>query len=197
MRQRIGEHAAHGLKTQRQAQRGGFAGLRDQADQLCVAASVAAAYTYGPTTGRYIHRTVVPSRVEDLPQEIDTFLSYAAEDRPLIAELERTFKDRGRRPWFDKDITPQGPFDRQINNYLDDAQCVVVLWSPKSEHSYWVRAEALRAFDQQKLVSVIADDVVPPVPFNTVQSFSLARDGITSHSLMPLLDFVERRFPRT
>ncbi len=173
-----------------------FVGLKSQLDELCVAASVAAAFTYGPTTGRYIHRSIVPARVEDLPEEIDTFLSYAAEDRPLVSQIEDSLRGRGRRPWFDKDIIPQSPFDRQINNYLDDAQCVVVLWSPKSLHSSWVRAEALRAFDLQKLVSVVIDDVVPPVPFNSVQSFCLTRDGtnIEPRSLGPVLDFIDRRF---
>jgi hypothetical protein len=62
-----------------------FEGLEAQLNDLCVACSVAAAHVYGLTTGRYIHRSVVPQEPSDLPASCDIFISYAAEDR-LVAQ---------------------------------------------------------------------------------------------------------------
>lgn len=154
-----------------------FDGLYSQIDDLCVACSVAAANVYGLTTGRYIHRSVVPQAPSDLPASCDVFISYAAEDRPVAQALAEALTAGGKATWFDQSITPQGRFDREINTYLDEAQLVVVLWSRWSQNSHWVRGEALRALDQEKLISAILDGVTPPVPFNAIQGSALRRDG--------------------
>lgn len=164
-----------------------FEGLRIQVNELCVACSVAAANVYGLTTGRYIHRSVVPQAPSDLPVSCDVFISYSAEDRPMAQALAEALTAEGKVPWFDQAITPQGRFDREINTYLDEAQLVIVLWSRWSQNSHWVRGEALRALDQEKLLSVILDGVTPPVPFNAIQGSVLRRDGeLTGDSILDL-----------
>src|SRR4029079_14235503 len=52
---------------------------------------------------------------------------------------------------------------------------VVVLWSKSSAPSEWVRSEANRAREAQKLVQVRTDDVRLPMPFDQIQCADLTR----------------------
>ncbi len=56
--------------------------------------------------------------------------------------------------WHDDSIRAGAPFDAVIDQQLDAALCVVVIWSQASVDSKWVRAEASAADDQAKLVPV-------------------------------------------
>jgi hypothetical protein len=56
--------------------------------------------------------------------------------------------------WFDDAIRAGAPYDAVIDQQLDAAACVVVIWSRASVDSSWVRAEASAADDQAKLVPV-------------------------------------------
>lgn len=44
--------------------------------------------------------------------------------------------------WWDRTIPPGSTFDRVIEQALDSARCVVVLWSATSAASDWVKTEA-------------------------------------------------------
>lgn len=54
----------------------------------------------------------------------------------------------------DDAIRAGAPYDAVIDQQLDTASCVVVIWSRASVDSNWVRAEASAAHDQGKLVPV-------------------------------------------
>ena len=72
----------------------------------------------------------------------DVFISYAREDiekvRPLVGAIEGT----GYSVFWDR-IIPAGMTWRQFTGKaLDDAKCVVVVWSKASVVSDWVIEEA-------------------------------------------------------
>ena len=84
----------------------------------------------------------------------DIFISYAREDAVLARALAEAFTAVGWSVWFDDAIRAGAPYDAVIDQQLDAAACVVVIWSRASVDSNWVRAEASAADDQAKLVPV-------------------------------------------
>jgi hypothetical protein len=70
---------------------------------------------------------------------VDVFVSYASRDRdavkPLVDRLERA----GWSIWWDREIGAGTAFDRKIEQALDQARCVVVVWSKAAVESEWVR----------------------------------------------------------
>ena len=53
--------------------------------------------------------------------------------------------DEGFTVWWDASLHSGETFDEVIERNLRDAKAVVVLWSPRSVASRWVRAEATQA----------------------------------------------------
>jgi hypothetical protein len=56
--------------------------------------------------------------------------------------------------WWDPEITPGDEFDALIGAELETARAVVVVWSPFSVDSRWVKGEARDAADRGVLVPV-------------------------------------------
>ena len=75
----------------------------------------------------------------------DIFISYASEDRPRVKPLVDALQQKGWSVWWDRTIRAGRTFDRVIEAALDDARCVIVLWSQTSVESDWVRTEAEEA----------------------------------------------------
>jgi hypothetical protein len=106
----------------------------------------------------------------------DVFISYASEDRPHAERLARALEAAGFSVWWDVEDLPGGlSFNRAIQQALETAQRVLVLWSRASLESEYVEAEAYWAWQNKKLHSVrLGDDVVVRVPFNTSHARNLA-----------------------
>src|SRR4249920_3054209 len=118
----------------------------------------------------------------------DVFLSYAREDRDTASRLVTALQATGWSVWWDARITAGQEFPPAIRGALEAARCVVVLWSSSSIRSSYVEAEAIRARDRGVLLPASLDDVTIPVPFNTLQTVSLARwkGGHEDDSFRPL-----------
>lgn len=100
----------------------------------------------------------------------DIFISYAREDAARAAALAEALASVGWSVWHDDSIRAGAPFDAVIDQQLDAAACVVVIWSRASVDSNWVRAEASAADDQGKLVPVSFEpDLRLPVRFRQIQ----------------------------
>jgi hypothetical protein len=101
----------------------------------------------------------------------DVFLSYAREDRPIAEALARQLEAVGYSVWWDRDIFAGTDFEQVIVDQLASALAVVVLWSPASVRSGWVRDEAATAMERGVLVPVLlAAGVLPPLGFRSVHS---------------------------
>jgi len=103
----------------------------------------------------------------------DIFLSYATEDRSRTRLLVEALQSRGWSVWWDRTIPPGQTFDSVIESALDDARCVVVLWSKTSVSSDWVKTEAAEAARRRILVPVLIDDVAVPLEFRRIQAARL------------------------
>ncbi len=84
----------------------------------------------------------------------DVFVSYARSDSARVAPLVAVIKARGWSVWWDPEIDPGEEFDRQIAAELDAAAAVLVVWTPTSVESRWVRGEAREGADRGILVPV-------------------------------------------
>jgi hypothetical protein len=67
----------------------------------------------------------------------DIFISYASADRERARLLADALAQKGWSVWWDRTIPPGEEFDQVIEEALDAAKCVVVLWSKTSTASSW------------------------------------------------------------
>ena len=104
----------------------------------------------------------------------DVFVSYAREDKEPARTVADALAHQGFSIWFDEKTTPGKAWDEVIGRELDNARCVVVLWSEASIKSRWVKEEAGRAADRNCLVPVLIETVTPPFGFRSIQAADLS-----------------------
>ena len=103
----------------------------------------------------------------------DVFISYARDDEPRARQLAEALTARGWEVWWDLHITPGDVFSEVIQRQLEQAPCVVVLWSRASIASEYVQDEATVAKERGALVPALIDDVRPPLGFRQRQVVNL------------------------
>jgi len=112
----------------------------------------------------------------------DIFLSYASADRERARLIASVLESQGWSVWWDRTIPPGATFDAVIEQALDSARCVVVLWSKTSAASDWVKTEAAEAARRKILVPAFIDAVKIPLEFRRVQAANLSDwGGGTNH----------------
>jgi hypothetical protein len=129
----------------------------------------------------------------------DVFISYAHEDQERCVQLAALIERAGFDVWVDnEDIRDGEAFDTQIEEAIAASRLVVVLWSPASLRSRWVRAEAAYALERNKLVPVLIDGVEPPLQFMHIQAIDLysGEDFAASAQVQRLLETLASRLRR-
>jgi formylglycine-generating enzyme required for sulfatase activity len=107
----------------------------------------------------------------------DIFVSYTHTDRDRAERFAQRFRDSGFSVWWDDDINPRVSWDETIEREIDSAASVVVLWSPRSVASEWVRKEAHYAHDHKKLTPVMIETCQLPLAFTLTQTVDLSGWG--------------------
>lgn len=103
----------------------------------------------------------------------DVFISYANEDQDKVAPIVNALENRGWSIWWDRTILPGKQFDLVIEEAIEAAKCVIVIWSNNSVDSLWVRAEAAEGWQRGIVVPVLIDYVKPPLAFRQIQAAKL------------------------
>ena len=103
----------------------------------------------------------------------DIFISYDSEDRAIAQKFADGLESRGWSVWWDREIPLGKAFDQVIEEELNAARCVIVLWSKQSVRSRWVKTEAAAAADRECLLPVLIDDVEIPFEFKRIQTAML------------------------
>jgi sulfatase modifying factor 1 len=114
----------------------------------------------------------------------DIFISYKKEDRDYAVLVADRLAADGFSVWWDNNITPDKAWDRIIEEQIGGATCVVVLWTPRSIVSDWVRTEALFAQDRRRLVPAMVERCDLPLAFRMTQTVDLTGwrgDGADRH----------------
>lgn len=103
----------------------------------------------------------------------DIFLSYARPNAEEAARIAEALSQRGYSVWFDADLPAHRAYSEVIEEQLEAASAVVVLWSKDAIGSQWVRSEANRARETNRLVQARLDDARLPMPFDQIQCAEL------------------------
>ena len=104
----------------------------------------------------------------------DIFISYSREDRAAARYFAECFGQEGFSVWWDAALHSGETFDEVIEKELKASKAVVVLWSPRSVSSRWVRAEATLADRRNKLAPVIIETCDRPIIFELHHTVDLA-----------------------
>lgn len=104
----------------------------------------------------------------------DVFLSYAREDEEEAGRFASLLEKEGLSVWWDRKIPPGRTWDQVIGKALDEARCVVVLWTPASVESDWVKEEAARAARRGALVPVLLQQAQAPLGFGRIEAAELS-----------------------
>jgi formylglycine-generating enzyme required for sulfatase activity len=103
----------------------------------------------------------------------DIFISYAREDCPRAEAIAEALEGHGWSVWWDWNIPAGKTFRQVIQEHLDKARCVIVLWSARSAVSEWVIDEATEGRKRRVLVPVLIENVEPPLGFRQTQTVDL------------------------
>ncbi len=105
----------------------------------------------------------------------DVFLSYNREDQAAAQRFAEAFTAQGLSVWWDVTLRSGDAYDQITEQALKDAAAVVVLWSPRSVASRWVRAEATAADRNKTLVPVMIEQCDRPIMFELTQTADLSQ----------------------
>ena len=100
----------------------------------------------------------------------DVFVSYARRDKARVAPLVAAIEAKGWTVWWDPDICPGQEFDRQIAAEIRIATAVLVVWTPHSVESRWVRGEAREGLERGILVPVRFERADLPIDVRTLHT---------------------------
>ena len=131
----------------------------------------------------------------------DIFLSYAHENLEQARVLAELLTGFGWTVFWDREILAGSVFDDVIQQQLDQAKCVICLWSVQSVSSQWVRAEAEEGANRNMLVSVLIEDVRLPIAFRRIQAAKLlnwtgSKDDEQLKDVLRAIKFVVEKPPQ-
>jgi adenylate cyclase len=104
----------------------------------------------------------------------DVFISYARSTADQAQQIAEALRSLGYRVWRDDELPAHRSYAEVIEERLEAAKAVVVLWSAEAVKSEWVQSEADRARTDRKLVQIMLDGATLPMPFDRIQCADLA-----------------------
>jgi hypothetical protein len=125
----------------------------------------------------------------------DIFISYSKVDRELCARLAAYFEGEGYTVWWDTSLKAGDEFGDAIVDELNRSRAVVVIWTPSSIKSNWVRSEAGRALAEGKLIPVRVPEIdyklIPP-PFDIFHTELVHDEQLVGHAVAAQLSKPQR-----
>lgn len=103
----------------------------------------------------------------------EVFISYNRQDQAHARLFAEGLAAEGFDVWWDATLRTGDNWDAVTEKALNDAEAVVVLWSPRSVNSRWVRSEASVAQRNGALIPLMIEDCIRPVMFELTQSANL------------------------
>ena len=113
----------------------------------------------------------------------DIFVSYSRHDKTLVTPIVAALEREGWSVWWDPEISPGEEFDSLIGRELESARSLVVVWTPTSVDSRWVRGEARDAADRGVLVPVRLQNARLPIDFRAIHATDM--DGWNGDASSP------------
>ena len=110
----------------------------------------------------------------------DIFISYSKDQPEPTVALSRYLKRIGYSTWWDTRLLSGEQFEARITEEIRGAKYVIVIWTPQSVRSDWVRAEAQLADKLKKLITIRTPDLDYariPLPFNNRHTDLISERG--------------------
>ena len=104
----------------------------------------------------------------------DIFISYARSTEGQAKQIAEALRGLGYDVWRDDELPAHRSYAEVIEERLQTAKAVVVIWSAEAVKSEWVQAEADQAREARKLVQLTLDGAKLPMPFNRIQCADMA-----------------------
>ena len=128
----------------------------------------------------------------------DIFLSYNREDQATARRFAEAFQAEGLEVWWDVTLRSGEAYDQVTEKALKTAKAVVVLWSPRSVESRWVRAEATLAERNKTLLPATIEPCERPIMFELTQTADLSGwDGAPANAAWRAFLADVKRFVQT
>jgi hypothetical protein len=100
------------------------------------------------------------------------FLSYSRTDRVLAEQVVRALRSIGVDVWWDQDM-PGVDWQQELERQVTELSALVVIWTPASINSEYVRDEARLALSRHKLVNALHGVHAPPFPFDRINGLPI------------------------
>ena len=98
------------------------------------------------------------------------FFSYSRADKEIAVPIIDALKRAGFNVWYDGMLDPGVKYLEKTESVLVNARAVVVLWSPRSIESNWVRDESMIGRDHENLIPLSIEGALPPLGFRQYQA---------------------------
>ena len=116
------------------------------------------------------------------------FISYSSDDKSIVQQLAALLESKGWSVWWDRQIPIGQSYDTVIEEELNKADCVLVIWTKRSVASNYVKNEANEALSKNKLIPILLEQVTPPLAFRLIESALLIDwKGYQNHPELELL----------
>src|SRR5579872_2983415 len=104
----------------------------------------------------------------------DIFISYARSTEAQARQIGEALRGLGYDVWRDDELPAHRAYAEVIEERLQAAKAVVVIWSADAVKSEWVQSEADTARNDRKLVQLTVDSSRLPRPFDRIQCADLS-----------------------
>ena len=104
----------------------------------------------------------------------DIFISYARSTADQAQQVAEALRGLGYGVWRDDELPAHRSYSEVIEERLQAAKAVVVIWSAEAVKSEWVQSEADTARTDHKLVQLTVDRTKLPRPFDRIQCADMA-----------------------
>ena len=104
----------------------------------------------------------------------DIFISYARSTADQAQAVAEALRGLGYGVWRDDELPAHRSYAEVIEERLQAAKVVVVIWSAEAVKSEWVQSEADTARTDRKLVQLTVDGSKLPRPFDRIQCADMA-----------------------
>lgn len=114
------------------------------------------------------------------------FISYARNDIDIVAHVIDRLRNSGGHVTWDQDFIGGMDFEQAICDAIDAARSVIVVWSPVSVQSPFVRDEARRALRANKLITTHVagfDAAAVPLGFGHLHTIPVDNQELVRKSL--------------
>src|SRR5262249_57552897 len=98
----------------------------------------------------------------------DIFISYKKTDHARVRPIVDLLQEAGWSVWWDTRLNAGEQWDVTIERAITSAGCVVVVWSPESIDSYWVRVGASVGRERHVSIPILIQSPTPPFPYSLI-----------------------------